>query len=229
MHVVQANMNPANMSPDDAPPAYSSLPNAQSPEKSDMILAPQENEPGLAVASALRRGLQVSARSTVSSSAFDYPEELACYGVSREDWAQFTQTISQGAKLSRQQWTTVIGRSMGALGVGGLMIGVLGAIPAVFIARLSKRRQEQRNLISAMAGVDGDHLAQHITQWNETFFRPRGILIRIDLPDEYLDDLDHMDISKNGALRDSRKDRAKASQSARIVIIPLNETTPTCI
>ncbi|CAG8935569.1 unnamed protein product [Penicillium salamii] len=209
------------------PPAYSALQFPQSDqfpnEKDNLILAPQESEPGLANSSALNRGLQVPFRSTTCSSGFDYPEELFSYGISKDQWAQFTQTICQEAKLSRQQWTTVIGKSLGALGVGGLMIGFLGAIPAVFIARLSKRRQEQRNLIAAMAGVDGNHLARHITHWNETVFRPRGILIRVDLPDEYLEDMEDMDISKNGSSSNNRKDRVKASQKARIVIIPLNE------
>lgn len=219
-----ASMENTPQAPSQAPPAYSTSDQFNPTEKSDVIL-PQQSEPGLAAASALSRGLQVPSRSTACTSGFEYPDELAHCGVSTDQWAQFTHLICQEAKLSRQQWTTVIGKGLGTLGVGGLMIGILGAIPAAFVLRLSKQRQEQRNLIAAMAGVEGDHLARHISHWNETFFQPRGILIRVDLPDEYLKDLEEMEISKKGtSSKSTRKDRVKASQKARIVIIPLKES-----
>lgn len=114
------------------------------------------------------------------------------------------------------------------MAVGGLMVGILGAIPAIFIARLTRNRREQRNLISAMAGARGEHLARHISQWNETVFGPRGVLIRVDLPDEYLNDMEYMDIrTSEGSARSTRKSRDKAALKARIVIIPLDGPTST--
>jgi len=220
-------MNPP--APYGAPPAYSASEQFEQfdsviDEKVDnpMILPPQENVPGFAVASALSRGLQVPSRSAACTSGFDYPDELAYYGVSKDHWAQFTRVICAEAKLSRQQWTTVIGKGLGTLVVGGLMVGILGAIPAIFVARLARRRQEQRNLITALAGAQGDNLARHISHWNETFFQPRGVLIRVDLPDEYLNDIEDMDVRTNGtSSRPTKKTRDKAALKARIVIIPL--------
>ncbi|KAJ5499419.1 hypothetical protein N7453_008470 [Penicillium expansum] len=142
--------------------------------------------------------------------------------------SKFTQVVCDEAKLSRQQWTTVVGKGLGTMAVGGLMVGILGAIPAIFVARLTRNRQEQRNLISSMAGARGEHLARHISQWNETVFRPRGVLIRVDLPDEYLNDMEDMDIRTSGrSARSAKKSRDKAALKARIVIIPLDGSMPT--
>ncbi|CAI7616798.1 unnamed protein product [Penicillium glandicola] len=213
----------------DAPPMYSPSEEYDFPidEKVDpMILQPERSEPGFAVASALSRGLQVPSRSGACTSGFEYPDELSHYGISKEHWAQFTQVVCDEAKLSRQQWTTVVGRGLGIMVVGGLMVGILGAIPAIFVARVTRNRQERRNLISSLAGARGEHLARHIAQWNETVFRPRGVLIRVDLPDEYLDDMHDMDIhASSGSMRPARKSRDKAALRARIVIIPLDGTS----
>ncbi|KAJ5513765.1 hypothetical protein N7463_003317 [Penicillium fimorum] len=199
-------------------------------EKADtpLILRPEQNEPGFAVASALSRGLQVPSRSRACTSGFEYPDELSYYSISKEDWTQFTQVVCDEAKLSRQQWTTVVGKGLGVMAVGGLMVGLLGAIPAIFVARLTRMRKEQRNLISAMAGARGEHLARHISQWNETVFQPRGVLIRVDLLDEYLTDMKVMDIRTRGSSEKSlRESRDKAALKARIVIIPLDGPTST--
>ncbi|CDM34285.1 hypothetical protein DTO013E5_2321 [Penicillium roqueforti] len=216
----------------DAPPMYSPSEefNSTLDEKTDnpIIFLPEKSEPGFAVASALRRGLQIPSRSAACTSGFEYPDELSHYGISKDHWAQFTQVVCDEAKLSRRQWTTVIGRGLGTMAVGGLMVGILGAIPAIFIARLTRNRREQRNLISAMAGARGEHLARHISQWNETVFGPRGVLIRVDLPDEYLNDMEYMDIrTSEGSARSTRKSRDKAALKARIVIIPLDGPTST--
>jgi hypothetical protein len=191
-----------------------------------LILRPEQNEPGLAVASALSRGLQVPSRSGACTSGFEYPDELSHYDISKEDWTQFTQVVCDEAKLSRQQWTTVVGKGLGVMAVGGLMVGLLGAIPAIFVARLTRNRKEQRNLLSALAG-GSEHLARHISQWNDNFFRPRGVLIRVDLPDEYLNDMKVMDIRTSGSARSVKETRDKAALKARIVIIPLDGSTST--
>ncbi|KAJ5691775.1 hypothetical protein N7462_001198 [Penicillium macrosclerotiorum] len=193
-------------------------------EKSEqLLLLPESNEPGLAVDNTLTRGLQVPSRTATCTSGFDYPAELIQYGISQEHWQQFTQVICDEAKLSRQQWTTVIGKGLGTLAVGGLMIGLLGAIPAIFVARNARKRQEQRNLITSMAGVQGERLSRHIWHWNETVFQPRGIQIRVDLPDEYIGDLNSMDLHGNKASpRLEAKARDKAALKARVVIIPLD-------
>ncbi|KAJ5960771.1 uncharacterized protein N7479_007921 [Penicillium vulpinum] len=218
--------------PSYSPPSYSSSEryNEFIDEKKDspILLRPERSDPGFAVASALSRGLQVPSRSGACTSGFDYPDELLHYGISEAQWSQFTQVVCDEAKLSREQWNTVIGKGLGTMVVGGLMIGILGVIPAIFVARVTRNRKEQRNLISSLAGVRGEHLARHISHWNETVFRPRGILIRVDLPDEYLNDMEAMDVyTSGGSARAVRKSRDKAALKARIVIIPLGETTST--
>ncbi|KAJ5198700.1 uncharacterized protein N7498_007817 [Penicillium cinerascens] len=208
----------------DAPPPYSSSFEDTASEKSDteFLLPHQAAEPGFAVSSTLSRGLQVPSSTAACSSGFDYPDELTRYGITLEHWRQFTQAIQDEAKLSPQQWTTVIGKGLGALAIGGLVIGFFGAIPAFLIARTARKHQEQRNVIASMAGERGGNLIRHISHWNETFFRPRGVLIRVDLPKEYLDDMRKMDLHRNGSSKDSdERAREKAALKARIVIIPL--------
>ncbi|KAJ5508111.1 hypothetical protein N7527_010254 [Penicillium freii] len=238
MLAVSTQSTPATMNkPEESvvPPTYSSSSeyNTLLDEKTEnpMILLPEQNEPGLAVASALSRGLQVPSRSGACTSGFEYPDELSHYDISKDHWAQFTQVICDEAKLSRRQWTIVVGKGLGIMAVGGVMVGILGAIPAVFVARLTKNRKEQRNLIASLAGDRGEHLARHIAHWNETVFRPRGVLIRVDLPDEYSNDIEKMDIRTGGGTVWSPKktlslDKAalKVALKARIVIIPLDES-----
>jgi hypothetical protein len=103
------------------------------------------------------------------------------------------------------------------------MIGVLSAVPAIFVAKNARKRQEQRNLIASMAGVQGERLSRHISQWNETFFRPKGVVIRVDLPDEYIGDMSNMDLHRTDRkwARSEEEAREKAALKARIVIIPL--------
>lgn len=209
-----------------APPPYSHSQNivpTYTEKQSEQFLPPfSSDEPGLAVASALSKGLQVPSRTAACSSGFDYPAELASYGVSKEQWEHFTRLIRDESKLSREQWTTVIGKGLGTLAIGGLMIGFLSAIPAAFVARNARKRQEQRNLIASMAGVHGNRLLCHISQWNEQFFRPRGILVRVDLPNEYIDEMKDMDMyGSHCSNRSAAKVQYKATFKARIVIIPL--------
>ncbi|OQD75764.1 hypothetical protein PENDEC_c006G01299 [Penicillium decumbens] len=207
------------------PPYYTSLEYAMN-EKSDtdFVLPPYPNECGFATSST-SKGLQVPSRTSACSSGFDYPNELTRYGISQEHWSQFTRAIQDKAKLSRRQWTIVIGKGLGALAIGGFMIGFLGAFPALLVTRRARERQEKRNLIAAMAGVRREHLSCYIEHWNKAFFRPRGVLIRVDLPDGYLDDIRDMDIHRSASsLLSDERAREKAALKARIVVIPLEET-----
>lgn len=219
-----------NQSDSDASPPYSPSrehhPSIDEKPRDQFILPTEPDEPGFAVASTLSRGLQVPSRTAACTSGFDYPDELSRYDISQEHWCQFTQAICDEAKLSRQQWTTLMGKGLGTLAIGGLMIGFLGAIPAVFVVRNARKRQEQRNLIASMAGVRGEHLSRHISHWNETFFRPRGVLIRVDMPDEYLAEMKDMNLHRSGSSpRSGDKPLDKAALKARIVIIPLESSS----
>lgn len=212
------------------PPPYNPLEafddSMHSDSKEYLLLPEQADEPGFAVASTLTRGLQVPSRSATCSSGFDYPEELSQHRISEKQWSQFTQVIRDEAKLSRQQWTTVIGKGLGTLAIGGLMVGFFGAIPAVLVARHIRRRKERRNLVSAMEGEQGERLAHHISFWNENFFQPRGLLIRVDLPNELLEDMNDMDLHLEGFEQSDPRARDRAALKARIVIIPVEESAP---
>lgn len=194
----------------------------------------------------LQRGLQIPSRDDRPSSGFPYPTLLTAYNVTPHHWAQFTREITDAARMTRRQWKTVVGRGLGVLAVGGLMVGGLGAIPAWWVTRRAQRNREEQNLIRATTesvsspAPDEEEegrtdrevvaLADKIQQWNDTFFEPRGIVVRVDLPWEALDDLEQMDVGLKGkrgeaesvSATDSEKWQGKASRRARIVLIPLD-------
>lgn len=215
-------------------------------EDEPLIRPTESGQPGFAAESVLRRGLQVPTKSRHITSGFEYPTVLAGYDVSEADWANFTGEITDTAAMSRRQWTTAIGRGLGTFAVGGLLIGFLGAVPAVMVAKKVREHREEQNLAQAMSTGSTSSLPQKIKFWNESFFKPRGIMIRVDLPYEDVADIGYMDVSTSDDYRvqhqpqqpsleestglshsrsssyDEETARAKASRRGRLVIIPLD-------
>lgn len=192
-------------SPNDPPPAYSpkcTFNQSKLPayEPSDLLPPSQSGEPGYAVESVLTRGLQVPSKSEYFTSGFAYPPLLANYNITRQDWTRFTQEITSEAKLSPRQWSTAIGKGLGVLAIGGLMIGVFSTVPAYLTARRVRRNHEHRNLV-----YKSSQLSRKIERWNETFFAPRGILIRVDLPAEAVEDIEIMDVSTSRSFQERER------------------------
>ena len=186
------------------------------------LLLPRSDEPGLAVTSILTRGLRLPLRTAACTSEATYPEELVRYAISQEHWQRFTQMMCDEAYLSRQQWTTVIGDGPDILSLGGVMIGILGAIRAFFVTRTARTRQEQRSLFTSMAGSGCEGLSNLISLWNESFFRPKGIVIRVDLLDDPSNGVENTQIhEKVSAILSDVEAKEQAAIKARVVIIPL--------
>jgi hypothetical protein len=194
------------------------------------LLLPSKDgtEPGFAPTDALSRGLQVPSKSARLSSGFEYPAVLARYDVSEGDWERFTRDITAEVKLSPQQWRTVVGAGLGLLVIGGMMVGFFGAVPAYLAARKRRQHHEERNLVAAVAEGSASRLSSKITSWNESFFQPRGVVIRIDLPRGDRESLEAMDMtdlpqsSFDRFFQEGEYDaRVKAAKRGRIVIIPL--------
>jgi hypothetical protein len=203
-------------------------------QEEPLLLPSKPGEPGLAHENILSRGLQVPSKSSRLTSGFEYPSVLASCHVSEDDWARFTREITEEAKLSARQWTTVVGTGLGTLLIGGLMVGFFSPVPAVYAAVKTRQQQEKRNLAAAVAEGSESALPQKIETWNESFFKPRGIVIRVDLPSR-VESLGDMDVStsssssffpsssgrKSPSKEDEREVKRKASRRGRIVIIPL--------
>jgi hypothetical protein len=214
-----------------------------SPHPTDgSLLLPSKDglEPGFAPVQSLSRGLQVPSRSYRLTSGFEYPAALSNYDVSEEDWTKFTGEITEEAKMSSQQWRTVIGTGIGTMAIGGIMMGFFGAIPAVIAARKKRAHHETRNLAAAISPDSNSSLSHKLSNWNEDFFKPRGIVIRVDMPYD-TDSLEEMDVnsptsSREGSVVSSPSDsklqktnrsaRDKARSRGRIVVIPLHQNTP---
>ncbi|RLL93158.1 hypothetical protein CFD26_100914 [Aspergillus turcosus] len=180
------------------------------------------------------RGVQIPSKHDYFTSGFAYPPFLATYDITPHHWTQFTHDLNEEVKLSPRQWATTVAKGVGVLALGGMVAGVLGAIPAVFVARKARQNREEMNLIIASSerptditpGFEGggSRLSRKIERWNETFFRPRGIVVRVDLPWEDLDEMQEMEVIPAGRFssRDERAVREEASRKARIVIIAVD-------
>ena len=179
----------------EAPPFY---------DETDFLLPSSPGEAAYATESVLARGLQVRSRTRRFTSGFAYTSELAQYNVSEAEWNMFTQEVVAHAKLSPRQWSTTVGRGLGVLAVGSLAIGVFSTVPAFLLGRKIRLDTEHRNLTGNMA-----ELSWTINEWNETFFRPRGVLVRVDLPCEMVDPV----ITA----------KEKESVKGLVVVIPLEE------
>ncbi|KAI4133938.1 MAG: hypothetical protein LQ347_001945 [Umbilicaria vellea] len=209
-----------------------------SPQSSTAFVA---DEPRGLPASVLSRGLQVPSRTRYASSGFTFPIILEDAGVSREMWTEFTKEISSHASLSGGQWLTAIGGGAGIGFVSMWVFGPLGLLPAALVGH--KVRGEKEHLNFAAAKHDGAIVAC-LKRWNESYFSPKGLSVRIDLPGE-TEDMELMDVSTSklfkqyptglldsqgpvGARKDSKllykdvKARKKAESRGRIVITPLN-------
>ncbi|KAE8405961.1 hypothetical protein BDV37DRAFT_281210 [Aspergillus pseudonomiae] len=195
------------------PPPYT--PSANSSETSSTI-TPRN----LAPETLLTRGLQIPSKSAYPTSGFTYPPLLAQYDISPADWERFTSEVTTTARMSRKQWTTAIGKGLGVMAIGGLMVGFLGAIPAYYVARRAQRSREEKNMI-----LGSQELRAVIERWNGEVFQPRGVLIRVDLPFEEVEEMEMMDVldRRRGGfgLGSGQRVREDAARKARIVIIPL--------
>ncbi|RAO72452.1 uncharacterized protein BHQ10_008464 [Talaromyces amestolkiae] len=173
-------------------------------------------QPGFAPEQSLSRGLQIPSKTSRLTSGFEYPSVLGSnYNITKEEWETFTHEITESAKLSSSQWSTVIGAGLGVMAVGGMMLGFFGAIPAVMVARRRRATQESKNLARAMGyppqatedrkqaeeeeiGEKETALSLKISEWNEKFFQPRGIMIRIDMPYDISAVEDGIDVTTTG-------------------------------
>lgn len=198
---------------------------------------------------ALNRGLQVPSHTKFVASGFPFPDALRTYGITETDWSNFTGEISLAAKMSSEDWTLAIGGGAAAAIVSGVFLGWLGIIPGVIVGHVIHRKTEARKLTTALHGT-GD-LERKLLSWNETFFAPRGVLIRLDLPGQKasMKDMDIYTNKKRGCcgvnrvnsgefvsdgsrkserklakmIRKEDRYKRKAARKGRIVIIPLNK------
>ncbi|MCJ1481141.1 hypothetical protein MMC06_001297 [Schaereria dolodes] len=209
----------------------------------ESIIAPTPTLPGYAQESTLKRGLQVPARSSLVTSGFKYPKVLSRAEVSKEQWSTFTHEVTEHANMTASQWLTTIGSAFGTFAVGNIMIGFLGLIPSVVVGHKMRKHREERNLTAA---VHTGALMTCVKRWNETYFQPRGLIVRVDVPG-VVDDMENMDVSTSKKfqyetspsasipvnrdptyikhLPNESRTRMKAALRGRIVIIPLEQSS----
>lgn len=183
------------------------------------FLPPSSDEAGLSVISVLNYGLHFPLRSASSKSGFDYFEELLSYGIKKEDWQEFASTITLETKSSLQQLIAVVGEGLGRLAVGGVIVGISSAVPLFFAAPRARIRQEMLESVTSSANCRIHFLARHVSYWNDSFFRSRGVIIRLDLFDGHWDDHERIAFPKPSSTWQTCKVKMAANRVARIVVV----------
>ena len=179
----------------------------------------------------LPRGLQVPTRHHTLTSEYPFPPILLLAGVDKGTWLLFTAEVRKLASLSGPQWAITIGGSSAIAILGGLAINAFSFIPAAVWGHRLRCAMELENF--ALAYSSGA-LAECLGRWNRSYFRGKGIAVRVDIP--YLSqDMEQMDLSTSklyksqhgfdkarpNSVRESRA-RMRASRRARIIIVPLD-------
>ncbi|KAL8740790.1 MAG: hypothetical protein Q9190_006544 [Brigantiaea leucoxantha] len=190
------------------------------------ILSATDTQPGHAQESVLLQGLQIPSKSSYVTSGFKFPQMLEQANVSKDDWSQFTNEIRSNAKLSSSQWVTTVGTGLGIGVLGGVVIAWLGLIPAAIISHNMRKRKEKENLKTA---VQSGALSSCVNRWNQTYFNPRGLMVRIDLPGDATELGMEISSSKKGEKSASEEEylRKKAMKKGRIVIMPMEGSQST--
>ena len=215
----------------------------------EIIIPSTGSEPGYARESVLVRGLQVPSRFSYVTSGFKYPIVLRDAGVGKAAWSGFTHEIKSLSHMNSSQWLTTVSRGAGTALAGAFLVGFFSLIPAVAVAQKTREHRETWNFMTA---AQSGALAKCVNRWNETYFKAKGLLIRVDVPGETTD-MNDMDlstsrlyrynqgdgkVSANGSMSighemmykyevNDGKARVRASLKGRIVIIPLNPKSST--
>lgn len=188
--------------------------------------------------SVLSRGLQIPTRHKRLTSSYPFPEVLQQAGVTRDEWRAFTREVRKHASLSKSQWAGTLAGTFSITLLGFIFVGGFAIIPATVYGARMFSKMEQRNFVFAdQIGA----LAQCVSRWNQSYFRAKGLAVRVDIP-EHSPDLEHMDLSSSKLYKNQQKSgiasyplgvydresqlketrtRIRASMKARIVIVPL--------
>lgn len=200
--------------------------------------------------SKLNRGLQIPSCTGYVTSGFRLPQTLEEAGITQAEWSAFTDDITRHAVLSSSQWAKAVGTSVGVFAVGYLFITWFAIIPASFVGHRMRKHREHRNMRTA---VHCGWVDPCLDRWNESTFKPRGLIVAISLPGSPDFDIMEMDLSvskmpgrmQKGKIsaapvdaeyavsgresRDYRKanrKRRRAMRKCRIVVMPLSHELP---
>lgn len=196
----------------------------------------------LAPDSGMIRGLQVPSRSRNITFGFRFPKALERAGIEKAAWSDFTSDIKQHASLSSSQWAKTIGGAVGTLLIGSVFISWFAIIPASMVGNHMRKNREHLNMLAALQCGSLDRC---LDQWNESYFKPKGLVVGIGIPGSSISDLMEMDVSiskmfrTNGGISavpgtaegwmrhqerlDAREVRGEATEKFRIVIMPLDQ------
>lgn len=167
------------------------------------------------------RGLRVLSQKGACTSRFDYHAELLQYGIEDEDWERFTTFILHEMRLSHPNFISMIGDGPNTLAVGGVVFGVSSAIPIFFVARASRVKEQLLGLLASLTNCRVEVLSHHLAHWNDNYFRPRGVIVRLDLFDGewyYQEDMSKPELLSKGQ---NIGQKVALHKIARIVVMPL--------
>ena len=194
--------------------------------------------------SQLRRGMQIPTKRTTISSGFRMPPLLAKCGVDEAKWDTFQKEIKNHGRLSGKQWAYNVASSWGI----GVLVGAVVPFAALFVAiPFSYNHRKEYEFSNFEIAIRCGGIETCLRRWNTSYFEPLGLYAAIESPG--VGDLTGSDVASTklsryqasmgiesnepgtASDRPSKKElvyqgkegkaRVKASQKARIVIMPL--------
>ncbi|KZF21259.1 hypothetical protein L228DRAFT_269647 [Xylona heveae TC161] len=168
----------------------------------------------------LFRGAQLPSNGRHISSGFSFPAYLgSAYGISRADWALFTSEIRSFNRCTKWDIAFVLSAASMTLGnsaaaviltallpalgislIGGTVVtGGLGllallplaVIPAAVVGDIVRRSAKRRNLKTAR---EYGAIERVLKEWNDVYFHPKGLSVKIELPKEDVHGMKDMDL-----------------------------------
>jgi Domain of unknown function (DUF4646) len=124
----------------------------------------------------------ISSTSTLVISGFPYQNVLASVDVTRQNWSQFTADIARSIRQSSTDRSRII---LCGLLTGVVFFFVLGP-PSVFAGAASARsmaREVERERLLQNTNLR-ESLKRAIQEWNEAYFLPRRLHVRLEVPDD---------------------------------------------
>ncbi|KAK4554816.1 hypothetical protein LTR86_007964 [Recurvomyces mirabilis] len=142
-------------------------------------------------------------------SGFPYHPALFDVNVHPSMWDTFTGRIVESTKLTGKDQMQVWAAATGVALTGAV-------ITSVFVGKSMTRSMQEKRVKTALADNSAGALGETLEQWNDTYFRQRGLLVHLELSEA---SVKGKSLRKPASLFDSREERDIKREQRKFVIV----------
>lgn len=124
----------------------------------------------------------IPGNSRLVRSGFPYHESLIPAQVNLSDWLQFSAAIASCVQQTSKDRLEALICGLISGSTLLLMIGPFSLLAGISAARSCARAKEQEKILQSVQMDQA--LCQVLREWNNTYFLPRGLIVRLDVPDD---------------------------------------------